>query len=44
MTNEELKIALEQLKQDYYSNSQNFDNYESIDEYIAMNIDDLIGA
>lgn len=39
----ELQIALKQLEQDYYSNSQNFDLYTSLDEYVAMNIDELLG-
>ena len=39
----ELQVALQQLAQDYYSNSQNFDLYTSLDEYVAMNIDELLG-
>ena len=39
----ELQIALKQLEQDYYSNSQNFDLYSSLDEYVEMNIDELLG-
>lgn len=40
----DLQVALQILANDYYSNSQNFDDYSSLEEYVEYNLDTFLGV
>lgn len=44
MNNQDLQTALTILELEYYSNSANFDNYDSLEDYIYENLDLYFGV
>lgn len=43
MSNFELRIALQNIENEYYRDSSNFDDY-TLEEYIEFKLDEYIGA
>lgn len=39
MNNKDLQKALKELELQYYSDSANFDNYDSLEDYVYENLD-----